>query len=448
MVLILVGLLLGQTAVHEGTYVPSADRPDRQQKADYRAYTRGSGRSGAASAFSLQFAVAGGAGMKNACDCTAITGTRGEVLTMTRASTATCTKTQASSGGGLTLTGIANGDLVTCSSNQPRVEWASNGVRGLLTEYSATNSALWSQAINTAPWVDEIGTGGTAPTLSGADAATDPYGNLTAEWYTFAATAGTQNSARAQPSASIGVWSAGVYVKGQAGSGTMDICLQTGAGTASCAACNYVSGSWTRCAVSGVTSVAAGSVYIGNMTAFNGGTARAANSVYISQVDVQNYPYITSPIPTTTVSVTRAQENASFPVVNGVTSQGSAAATFSPMTANYGGSTAWGPTLVNGSTARFMYFGTTMAMYDGTNNPTLSFGTLTYNTPKRFASNWFGTTMNMYNITDSTSFTSAFTGTMTPGTALDIGSSTQMGAISGDGITTSVCLDSNPLRCR
>ena len=53
----------------------------------------------------FEFAPASGVGMGEACSCVDVTGTKGEALTFTRASTATCVK-------GSPTTGIANGDLV------------------------------------------------------------------------------------------------------------------------------------------------------------------------------------------------------------------------------------------------------------------------------------------------------------------------------------------------
>ena len=115
------------------------------------------GRKGTRGYAFFEFAPSGGAGMGAPCACTTPTGAKGEALTFTRASNGTCTKTTT---GGLTTTGIANGDLVVCSSNQPRVEYDSQGVLGLLVDSAGTNSVLRSQEVNNAAWTkeqDEIG---------------------------------------------------------------------------------------------------------------------------------------------------------------------------------------------------------------------------------------------------------------------------------------------------
>lgn len=85
---------------------------------------------------------ANGRGTFGPCSTTPPTGAKGEVLTFTRATNATCTRTVT---GARSTTGIANGDLVVLSSNQPRVSYGSDGVLGLLVEGSRTNSCLRSQ---------------------------------------------------------------------------------------------------------------------------------------------------------------------------------------------------------------------------------------------------------------------------------------------------------------
>ena len=84
----------------------------------------------------FEFAPASGAGMTAACACTTPTGAKGEAMTFTRTGAATCSKQ------GLATTGINDGDLVTCASdNQPRVE-PSGGVLGLRVESAKTNPLL------------------------------------------------------------------------------------------------------------------------------------------------------------------------------------------------------------------------------------------------------------------------------------------------------------------
>lgn len=180
---------------------------------------RAGGRAGVGLAF-FEFAPASGAGMGAACACTNPTGAKGEALTFTRASTGTCTK-------GNTTSGIANGDLVTCGNDLPRVMPGGDGTGGLglLVESTRTNVVTQSQAIDNAAYADFVGTGGAAPTLNAANGATAPDGTATAEQYTFAATTGAQASARAQVALTAAAYSCTAFVQGQAGAGTTDACI-------------------------------------------------------------------------------------------------------------------------------------------------------------------------------------------------------------------------------
>lgn len=117
---------------------------------------------------------ASGAGAGAACACTTPTGAKGEALTFTRASNGTCTKTAT---GGLATSGIANGDLVVCSSNQPRTEYDGAGTLGLLVESARSNVLLRSDALTNAAWAD-VGT------PNATDGATDPFGGTTGDTLT------------------------------------------------------------------------------------------------------------------------------------------------------------------------------------------------------------------------------------------------------------------------
>lgn len=111
----------------------------------------------------FEFAPASGAGMTSACAGTAITGARGETITVSRAGNATC------SPHGIATTGITNAALVEVGANLPRVERQSDAVLSLRAESAATNvltrfidytNAVWADvatptptAGQTSPWV-------------------------------------------------------------------------------------------------------------------------------------------------------------------------------------------------------------------------------------------------------------------------------------------------------
>lgn len=152
----------------------------------------------------LEFAPASGAGMGAVCACTTPTGARGEALTFTRGSSATCTKTTT---GGLATTGIANGDLVTCSSNQPRVEYDSAGVLGLLVESARTNVLLRSDALTNAAWAD-VGT------PNATDGAADPFGTSTGDTLTDNAAGAFEGRSQAVTVSAATAYIMSCYLKG------------------------------------------------------------------------------------------------------------------------------------------------------------------------------------------------------------------------------------------
>ena len=260
---------------------------------------RAGGRSGPSLAFFEAF-PASGAGVGTACSTTAPTGAKGEALTFTRASTATCTKTAT---GGLATTGIANGDLVTLSSNVARVEYDSNGVLGLLVESSRTNFILRSQQFDDLAWSTE-NTGVAAPTVT-ADQAVAPDGTLTADRIQFVATTAAQDNIKYQGGTCGATCAGSVYVKGVSGGGTIDVCSSI----SNCSPCTYVSTSWTRCLSQG----GAGIWAVGNASIYTT-VARAANDVYVWGGSAEAGAYATSYIPTTSATVTRSAETATFPV--------------------------------------------------------------------------------------------------------------------------------------
>ena len=250
----------------------------------------------------FEFAPASGAGMGTACACTTPTGAKGEAMTFTRAGDATCARQ------GLATTGILNGDLVVCTANQPRVE-SSGGVLGLRVEAARTNSALRSQELDNAAWVDDSNPVSNITVT--ANQATAPDGTLTAERFQIPARTAAQWSLRRQAIAAGSTGSASVYLKGNGTSGSVSL-IADGA-LATCVDCAFNSSTWSRCTLS-----AAGAwIFIGSASGYGAcaGGSRAAEDVFVWGAQTEGSgvaTYATSYIPTVAAAVTRNAEAASF----------------------------------------------------------------------------------------------------------------------------------------
>ena len=114
----------------------------------------------------FEFAPASGAGMTQACACTAVTGAKGEAVTVARTGAATCAR-QANA-----TTGILDGDLVVCSNNnEPRVELVS-GAPSLRAEAAATNVLARFINICDAAWANVATPALTGQAVAGTACAT------------------------------------------------------------------------------------------------------------------------------------------------------------------------------------------------------------------------------------------------------------------------------------
>lgn len=247
----------------------------------------------------FEFAPADGRGMTAACACTVPTGAKGEALTFTRASSGTCLKGDPSA--------IHNGDLVTCSTNQPRVmSGDATPVLGLLIESARTNSAIQSSAFDDAAWIKPA----PAPTIT-ANFAVAPDGTMTADRFqtTVAASSCAVQTIPGVPGPATHVGT--VFLKAVTGSPQVYCYLYQRNGSPSASTpVTLNTSTWTRCQVTLTTNATANvSIGVGYDTGI-GQTAVAADFLaWGAQVEL-GATYPSSYIPTTTAAVERAEDSA------------------------------------------------------------------------------------------------------------------------------------------
>jgi len=334
----------------------------------------------------FEFAPASGAGMGTACAGTVPTGAKGETMSFSRGSVATCLK-------GNTTTNIANGDLVKLSANQPRVMPGGDGTGGLgiLIEEQRTNSLLWSEALNNAVWADNQ-TGSSLPVIT-ADYGTAPDSTLTAERIQVPATSGSTYSQHYQ----LGACPASTvyfscFIRGVSGSGTFDMTVSDGT-VRSSAACPYTSTYWNRCILPAAALTAAGNVAMGSLATYGAPCLGAAADVLVwgcqCEATIGLYDGPSSYIPTTNAPVTRNFDALSVNrsvFAAAIDTSGSVAATVL-----YPWNKSFGDILVMNGGGRRMLTGNTSGQlfaYDGTNFTYSSVVPVTPNAPTRVFSFW------------------------------------------------------------
>lgn len=246
-----------------------------------------------ASGYLVEAFNSSGNGAGTICACSAVTGTKGEALTFTRASSSSCMK-------GNWTTGIANGDLVTCSSNQPSISYRPNGTGplGYVYEPARTNTTLRSQEIDDVAYGSN-NSGASNPVIT-ADYAVAPDGTTTADRLQFPATTGSNYSQRFQVNgcpATTQVLS--MFIKGTSGSGTLDLYSTDG-----CVQCSFNSSTWTRCSTT--TSTGATPAFGNVGAAACGAGSRSAADVLIWGFQCEAGGALSSYIATAGATVTRA----------------------------------------------------------------------------------------------------------------------------------------------
>lgn len=265
--------------------------------------------SGISRAF-FEFAPLDGAGMGAACACTTPTGAKGEAMTFSRASSATCLKTV-----GAAPQSIANGDMVTCTSGQARVMPGPDGtaINGLLSETSRTNLAVRSQEFDNAAWTK--GSVTIAAATVTADFGVAPDGTTTAERLQVAACPSVDTASYVFQIGlgSTATYSTSVLCKGTSADQTISVCTQGAGGGSSCTAVTCLAAGWRALSNTAAITTSGGPVIgCNNLSAYTGHSNTGAADVLIWGGGFELGPYATSYIATTSANVTRAGDAAGF----------------------------------------------------------------------------------------------------------------------------------------
>ncbi len=400
----------------------------------------------------FEFANAFSTGMGTACACTTPTGLLNGVptaMTFTRASDGTCTK-------GNELSNIANGDLVICSTDQPRIMPGGDGsgVLGINVWNAITNSALRSQELDDVTYTVWGPVAG--PPVVTSNAATAPDGTLTAERIVIPATIGAQDSYIFQTIAGSAERISSVYIKGKTVAGTTSLCTYSSSPAWVCSPCPYVTATWTRCVAPRFTSNVVGYWLFGNVGTLNGGVDGDATDIYVWGVQYESTsggpvsPYI----PTAGTAATRAAEVASFSLALSSPTISMAATYVAPPLANgtFSANTQMLTATIDVNN-RYLMFVTSQA---STSSASINFRTSsTSHTQATAGTMVAGTTHRVSAYYDGTNKAACLNGTCTStAEAITLASGTftvGIGCNAGQQIRSTVklaCIDTDVLRCR
>lgn len=359
----------------------------------------------------LEFAPTDNTGTGTECACAAVTGTRAETLTFTRASSATCV--------------TSAGTVVTCSSNLPRMQYVPSTTRlALLVEGAATNPLLRSEAFDNASWVKETNNA-SLPALT-ADAIAGPDLNSTADRIDFPEVSAVQALSQVDQAVTItsSVATFSIWMKPVVPGEELYIWLYNGSTNYSSR--KTLTAGWARYTVTGTAASTTWTAHIGCNTWGPAHSACPAISLYVWGAQLDSALDATSYIATAGSTVTRAAELARLPWPAAVTNTvGCYSATFTKL-GNFGIAN---PTAIGGqgnASGIYMSTGdpTAMGGHDGANSADRNGLTSILNRSVRGVLDWNTTGSALGLTVDSVRATATYDGTV-------VGASVNVGSLDG-----------------
>lgn len=300
-------------------------------------------------------------GLQTLQGATAVTGSYGEAITCTRASTATMVK--------------SDGTVVTMQVDQARIEPA-----GLLCENAATNLCIRSEEFDNAAWTK------TNATVT-ANAAVAPDGAATADLLATSAAGGTVDSTAAAIATTSG--SCSVWVRTFTGTQAGQLILRDSTAGADRATTSFTATpTWTRVSASASATLTGGNNHL--VRILPGGAGEGALLVWGAQMEAT--AYVSSYIPTGAAAASRAADEYSIASTKLSNTAGAVCADVAVPAAVVASNAGRVVGFSTNVSAAYVRSATEVAAFDGTNEPIATVASI-LGRMIRVRSQWSGSTL-------------------------------------------------------